>query len=428
MPGSESLFQAAQRVIPGGVNSPVRAFRGVGGTPFFVERAEGARIFDVDGRSYIDFLGSWGPLILGHAPPQVVEAVSEAARRGTSYGAPTRGEVELAETITRAVPSVDMVRLVSSGTEAAMSAIRLARGATGRDLVIKFDGCYHGHADSLLVKAGSGGATFGVPDSLGVPGALASLTIALPFNDLEAVRGTLEARGGEVAVIVVEPVAGNMGVVPPAPGFLEGLRDLCTRHGALLLFDEVITGFRVAHGGAQALYGVRPDLTCLGKIIGGGLPVGAYGGPRALMERVAPLGGVYQAGTLSGNPLAVAAGLATLRALEDPAVYRRLESLGAGLEEGLRGAARATGVPLTVNRVGSMLTAFFTDGPVTDYASARRSDTRRYARYFHAMLERGVFLAASQFEAAFVSLAHTEADLEHAVRACREAFQIVSQA
>ena len=428
MPGSESLFQAAQRVIPGGVNSPVRAFRGVGGTPFFVERAEGARIFDVDGRSYIDFLGSWGPLILGHAPPQVVEAVREAARRGTSYGAPTRGEVELAETITRAVPSVDMVRLVSSGTEAAMSAIRLARGATGRDLVIKFDGCYHGHADSLLVKAGSGGATFGVPDSLGVPGALASLTIALPFNDLEAVRGTLEARGGEVAVIVVEPVAGNMGVVPPAPGFLEGLRDLCTRHGALLLFDEVITGFRVAHGGAQALYGVRPDLTCLGKIIGGGLPVGAYGGPRALMERVAPLGGVYQAGTLSGNPLAVAAGLATLRALEDPVVYRRLESVGAGLEEGLRGAARATGVPLTVNRVGSMLTAFFTDGPVTDYASARRSDTRRYARYFHAMLERGVFLAASQFEAAFVSLAHTEADLEHAVRACREAFQIVSQA
>jgi glutamate-1-semialdehyde 2,1-aminomutase len=428
MPGSESLFQAAQRVIPGGVNSPVRAFRGVGGTPFFVERAEGARIFDVDGRSYIDFLGSWGPLILGHAPPQVVEAVGEAARRGTSYGAPTRGEVELAETITRAVPSVDMVRLVSSGTEAAMSAIRLARGATGRDLVIKFDGCYHGHADSLLVKAGSGGATFGVPDSLGVPGALASLTIALPFNDLEAVRGTLEARGGEVAVIVVEPVAGNMGVVPPAPGFLEGLRDLCTRHGALLLFDEVITGFRVAHGGAQALYGVRPDLTCLGKIIGGGLPVGAYGGPRALMERVAPLGGVYQAGTLSGNPLAVAAGLATLRALEDPAVYRRLESVGAGLEEGLREAARATGVPLTVNRVGSMLTAFFTDGPVTDYASARRSDTRRYARYFHAMLERGVFLAASQFEAAFVSLAHTEADLEHAVRACREAFQIVSQA
>jgi glutamate-1-semialdehyde 2,1-aminomutase len=428
MPGSESLFQAAQRVIPGGVNSPVRAFRGVGGTPFFVERAEGARIFDVDGRSYIDFLGSWGPLILGHAAPQVVEAVGEAVRRGTSYGAPTRGEVELAETITRAVPSMEMVRLVSSGTEAAMSAIRLARGATGRDLVIKFDGCYHGHADSLLVKAGSGGATFGVPDSLGVPAALASLTLALPFNDLEAVRGTLKARGGEVAVVVVEPVAGNMGVVPPAPGFLEGLRDLCTRHGALLLFDEVITGFRVAHGGAQALYGVRPDLTCLGKIIGGGLPVGAYGGTRALMERVAPLGGVYQAGTLSGNPLAVAAGLATLRALEDPVVYQRLESLAAGLEQGIRGAARATGVPLTVNRVGSMLTAFFTDGPVTDYASARRSDTRRYARYFHAMLERGVFLAASQFEAAFVSLAHTEADLDHAARACREALQIASQA
>jgi glutamate-1-semialdehyde 2,1-aminomutase len=418
---SESLFGAAQRVMPGGVNSPVRAFRGVGGTPFFVARAEGARLVDVDGRSYLDFLGSWGPLILGHAAPAVVEAVVEAAQRGTSYGAPTAGEVEMAEVISAAVPSMEMVRLVSSGTEAAMSAIRLARGATGRDVIVKFDGCYHGHADSLLVKAGSGGATFGVPDSLGVPAALAALTLTAAFNDLEAVRRLFSARGGEIAAVIVEPVAGNMGVVPPAPGFLAGLRELCRTHGALLIFDEVITGFRVARGGAQARYGVRPDLTCLGKIIGGGLPVGAYGGSRALMERVAPLGGVYQAGTLSGNPLAVAAGLATIRALEDPAVYDRLERLGRMLERGIAEAAAGAGVPLTVNRVGSMLTAFFTEGPVTDFASAKRADTARYARFFHAMLEQGVFLAASQFEAAFVSLAHTERDLEEAALACRRA-------
>ena len=421
MTTSESLFQAAQRVIPGGVNSPVRAFRGVGGTPVFVARAEGAHIIDVDGRSYIDFLGSWGPLILGHAAGAVVEAVTEAARRGTSYGAPTGAEVEIAELIARAVPSMEMVRLVSSGTEAAMSAIRLARGATGREIIIKFDGCYHGHADSLLVKAGSGGATFGVPDSLGVPAPLAALTLALPFNDLEAVRRALEAHPAEVAAVVVEPVAGNMGVVPPAPGFLDGLRELCTRHGSLLVFDEVITGFRVAWGGAQARYGVRPDLTCLGKIIGGGLPVGAYGGSRELMSRVAPLGQVYQAGTLSGNPLAVAAGLATLRALERGGVYERLERLGAHLEAGIVEAARATGVAVTVNRVGSMLTAFFTEGPVVDYASAKRADTARYARFFHAMLDRGVFLAPSQFEAAFVSLAHSEQDLDAAARACRDA-------
>jgi glutamate-1-semialdehyde 2,1-aminomutase len=414
---SDSLYQTAQRVIPGGVNSPVRAFRGVGGTPFFVARAEGARLTDVDGRTYIDFLGSWGPLILGHAAPAVVEAVADAARRGTSYGAPTGGEVEMAELISRAMPSVEMLRLVSSGTEAAMSAIRLARGATGRDVIVKFDGCYHGHADSLLVKAGSGGATFGVPDSLGVPPALAALTVALPFNDLDAVRRTFEARGAEIAAVIVEPVAGNMGVVPPASGFLAGLSELTRGHGALLIFDEVITGFRIAPGGAQALYGVRPDLTCLGKIIGGGLPVGAYGGRRDLMERVAPLGGVYQAGTLSGNPLAVAAGLATLRALADPAVYARLEALGAQLERGLRDAAAKAGVPLAVNRVGSMLTAFFTEGPVTDYATAKRADTQRYARYFHAMLERGVFLAPSQFEAAFVSLAHQPADLDAAAAA-----------
>jgi glutamate-1-semialdehyde 2,1-aminomutase len=423
---SESLFAAAQSLIPGGVNSPVRAFRGVGGTPFFVARAEGARITDVDGRTYIDFLGSWGPLILGHAAPPLVEALTEAVRRGTSYGAPTGGEVEMAEVISRAMPAVEMLRLVSSGTEAAMSAIRLARGATGRDAIVKFDGCYHGHADSLLVKAGSGGATFGVPDSLGVPRALAALTIALPFNDLDAVRRTFAERGADIAAVIVEPVAGNMGVVPPAPGFLAGLADITRAHGALLIFDEVITGFRVAPGGAQALYGVRPDLTCLGKIIGGGLPVGAYGGRRDLMERVSPLGGVYQAGTLSGNPLAVAAGLATLRALADPSVYARLEALGARMARGLEAAAAGAGVPVTVNRVGSMLTAFFTDGPVTDYASARRSDTKRYASYFHAMLERGVFLAPSQFEAAFVSLAHTEADLDAAADAATAALRIAS--
>ena len=426
MSRSQALFTSAGRLMPGGVNSPVRAFRGVGGTPFFVARASAARIEDVDGRSYIDFLGSWGPLILGHAHPSVVEALSDAARRGTSYGAPTEGEVEMAAVIARAMPSIEMLRLVSSGTEAAMSAIRLARGATGRDLVVKFDGCYHGHADSLLVKAGSGGATFGVPDSGGVPAALAALTVALPFNDLDAVARFMAARGSEVAVVVVEPVAGNMGVVPPASGYLQGLRELCTRHGALLLFDEVITGFRVAPGGAQALYGVRPDLTCLGKIIGGGLPVGAYGGRRDLMEQVSPLGGVYQAGTLSGNPLAVAAGLATLRALTEDEVYRRLEALGARLEAGLRDAAARAGMPFTVNRVGSMLTGFFTGSPVVDLASAKRSDTARYARFFHGMLERGVFLAASQFEAAFVSLAHTDDDIEAAAHAARETLKTLA--
>jgi len=388
-----------------------------------VARAEGARIWDVDGRSYIDLLGSWGPLILGHASPGVVEAVAEAASRGTSYGAPTAREVELAERITRTVPSVEMVRLVNSGTEAAMSAIRLARAATGRDAIVKFEGCYHGHADSLLVKAGSGGATFSIPDSLGVPAALARLTISVPFNDQEAVRRVMEARGGEVAAIIVEPVAGNMGVVPPALGFLSGLRALCDRYSALLIFDEVITGFRVAQGGAQALYGVRPDLTCLGKIIGGGLPVGAYGGRRDLMEQVAPLGGVYQAGTLSGNPLAVAAGLATLAALDDPAAYNRLEALGRRLQEEMEKAARSAEVAVTVNRVGSMLTAFFTGDAVTDFASAKRSDTERYAKFFHAMLERGIFLAPSQFEAAFVSLAHQEADLEAVAEAARQSFQ-----
>jgi glutamate-1-semialdehyde 2,1-aminomutase len=421
MRDSKSLFEAASRVIPGGVNSPVRAFRGVGGEPFFVARGEGARLWDVDGRSYLDFLGSWGPLILGHAAPTVVAAVTEAATRGTSYGAPTGLEVEMAEAITAAYPSIELVRLVSSGTEAAMSAIRLARGATGRPLLLKFDGCYHGHADSLLVKAGSGGATFSIPDSAGVPGPLAQLTVTAPFNDLEAVKAIFRERGREIAAVIVEPVAGNMGVVPPRPGFLEGLREVTRAHDAVLIFDEVITGFRVAYGGAQALYGVRPDLTCLGKVIGGGLPVGAYGGSRHLMNHVAPLGAVYQAGTLSGNPLAVAAGLATLTRLRDRDVYSRLEALGSELERGLRTGAERARVPLTVNRVGSMLTGFFCAGPVTDYASAKHSDTKRYARYFHGMLERGVFLAPSQFEAAFVSLAHTDADIAFAARAANEA-------
>src|SRR5213594_3518045 len=421
MRDSKSLFEAACRRIPGGVNSPVRAFRGVGGDPFFVAYGKGARIWDVDGRSYLDFLGSWGPLILGHAAPSVVAAVTEAAARGTSYGAPTGLEVEMAEAITAAYPSIELVRLVSSGTEAAMSAIRLARGATGRPILLKFDGCYHGHADSLLVKAGSGGATFSIPDSAGVPAPLAQLTVTAPFNDLDAVRSIFRERGREIAAVIVEPVAGNMGVVAPRPGFLEGLREVTAQHDAVLIFDEVITGFRVAYGGAQELYGVRPDLTCLGKVIGGGLPVGAYGGSRRLMSHVAPLGAVYQAGTLSGNPLAVAAGLATLKALDGEKAYARLDALGARLERGLRDAADKAGVPFTVNRVGSMLTGFFCEGPVRDYEGAKTADTGRYARFYHGMLDRGVYLAPSQFEAAFVSLAHGDDDLAHAARAAADA-------
>ena len=421
MSESTRLFAAAQRLIPGGVNSPVRAFRGVGGEPFCVARAEGARLWDADGRAYVDFVGSWGPLVLGHAPREVVEAVTAAAQRGTSYGAPTAAEAQLASAIAAAYPSMEMVRLVSSGTEAAMSAIRVARGATGRDVLVKFDGCYHGHADSLLVKAGSGGATFGIPDSRGVPAVLAALTLTLPFNDVAAVRDLFANRGSEIAALIVEPVAGNMGVVAPAPGFLAALREITLQHGALLIFDEVITGFRVAYGGAQELYGVRPDLTCLGKIIGGGLPVGAYGGRGDVMDHVAPLGAVYQAGTLSGNPLAVAAGLATLKALEDRKGYARLDELGARLERGLRDAAEKTGVPFTVNRVGSMLTGFFCTGPVRDYGDAKSADTARYARFYHAMLDRGVYLAPSQFEAAFVSLAHTDSDLDHSARAAADA-------
>jgi glutamate-1-semialdehyde 2,1-aminomutase len=423
MKRSQELMKAAEKVMPGGVNSPVRAYRGVGGQPPFIARGEGSRIVDVDGKSYVDFVASWGPLILGHAPAAVVEAITESARRGTSYGAPTELEVRMAEAICSAYPSMEVVRLVSSGTEAAMSAIRLARGATGRDVLVKFDGGYHGHADSLLVKAGSGGATFSIPDSKGVPAALAALTVTLEFNDLEGIRDLFRRRGGEIAAVIVEPVAGNMGVVPPAPGFLELLREVTTAHGALLVFDEVITGFRVAYGGAQERYGVRPDVTCLGKIIGGGLPVGAYGGSRALMGNIAPLGGVYQAGTLSGNPLAVTAGLATLAALRAGGVYDRLERLGARAELGLTEAARKAGVPLTINRVGSMMTAFFCDSAVTDYTSARRADTKRYAVFFHRMLEKGIYLAPSQFEAAFVSLAHSDADLDLAAHAAGEALK-----
>jgi glutamate-1-semialdehyde 2,1-aminomutase len=418
---SERWFAEAQELMPGGVNSPVRAFRGVGGTPFFVARGEGARLVDVDGRTYLDYVMSWGPLILGHAPKRVTDALRDALDRGTSYGAPTPGEVELAREIRAAVPSMEMLRLCSSGTEAAMGALRVARGFTGRAKLVKFEGCYHGHADSLLVKAGSGGATFGVPDSLGVPPDLARLTLTVPYNDLDAVRRVLAAEGRDVAAVIVEPVGGNMGVVPPAPGFLAGLRELTRQDGTLLVFDEVITGFRVAYGGAQARYGVAPDLTILGKIIGGGLPVGAYGGRRDVMACVSPLGGVYQAGTLSGNPLAVAAGLETLRALREPGVYEALEARAAALEAGLVAGAERGGVPLTVNRVGSMLTGFFAAGPVTDWTSAARADRTRYAAFFHAMLARGVYLAPSQFEAAFLSTAHSPDDVAATVEAAAAA-------
>lgn len=420
---SAALFERAQRGIPGGVNSPVRAFKAVGGTPVFIDRARGARVWDVDGNEYIDHVLSWGPLILGHAAPEVVAAVQTAATRGTSYGAPTEGEIELAELISRAMPSIELARLVNSGTEATMTAIRVARAATERDKILKFEGCYHGHADGLLSRAGSGPLTLGAPDSPGVPAGAAVNTLTAPFNDLTAVEAVLTANPRQVAAIIVEPVPGNMGVVLPEPGFLAGLRRLATSHGALLIFDEVITGFRVGWGGAQGHFGVTPDLTCLGKIIGGGLPVGAYGGRRDVMALMAPSGPVYQAGTLSGNPLAVAAGLATLRALERPETYPRLEALATRLTDGIGQAAREAGAPLQTNRLGSMLTSFFTDAPVRDYASAKTADTRRYAAFHRAMLDRGVYLAPSQFEAAFVSLAHTEADIDAAVDAADSALR-----
>lgn len=423
MSRSEQLFRRALTVIPGGVNSPVRAFRAVGGQPLFIQRGEGAHIWDADGREYIDYIGSWGPLIFGHRPAEVTKALEETLGIGTSFGAPTEREVELAELITRFFPSVEKVRLVNSGTEATMSAIRLARGFTGRDRIIKFDGCYHGHGDSLLVKAGSGVATFGLPDSPGVPKNLAELTTVLPFNNVEALKSEFERRGKEIACVIVEPIVGNMGCVAPRAGYLEFLRDLTKRSGTILIFDEVMTGFRVAAGGAQERYGIQPDVTTLGKIIGGGLPVGAYGGRSEIMDRIAPAGPIYQAGTLSGNPLAVAAGLATLRRLEREDPYARLESLGSQLEEGLIQAAAGAGLPVRVNRSGSMFTLFFTDREVTDFDSAKRCDPVRFNRYFHAMLGQGVYLPPSQFEAAFISTAHTEADIERTISAAKKALQ-----
>jgi glutamate-1-semialdehyde 2,1-aminomutase len=419
---SEKLYAEACRVIPGGVNSPVRAWNAVGGTPLFIQRGRGATVTDADGQTYLDLVGSWGPLVLGHAHPTVTGAIAERVRGGTSFGAPTTGEVELARLLVDAVPSLEQVRLVSSGTEAMMSTMRLARAATGRDLIVKFAGCYHGHVDALLVQAGSGALTFGVPDSPGVPAALAALTVSADFNDAAGVRDLLRSRGAEVAAVLVEPVAGNMGVVPPAPGFLAALREETARVGALLVFDEVITGFRVGWGGAQGRYGVTPDLTCLGKIVGGGLPLAAFGGRRELMQQLAPAGPVYQAGTLSGNPLSVAAGLATLRSLRDTeGAYERLETLGALAEAALSDALGAAGGSGCVNRVGSMLTLFLGTEAVRDYASARRADTARFARFFRAMLEEGVYLPPSQFEAMFVSLAHTEADIDWLASAARKA-------
>ena len=416
---SEALFQRALSLIPGGVNSPVRAFRSVGGNPPFIARGEGSHIFDVDGNRYIDYVGSWGPLLLGHRHPAILEALERALAVGTSFGAPTAQEVELAEAICEAVPSIEMVRLVNSGTEATMAAIRVARGFTGRDLTVKFEGCYHGHVDSLLVKAGSGMATLGIADTQGVPVSFCDTTIALPFNSVEAVEEAFRLHGSRIASVIVEPVVGNMGCVPPQPGYLEALRAITARHGALLIFDEVMTGFRVAYGGAQQRYGIRPDLTTLGKVIGGGLPVGAYGGRRDIMSKVAPAGPVYQAGTLSGNPLAVAAGLAMLRHLKaHTETYLQLEERAARLS-----AAAPAGI--TVNRVGSMFTFFFTSQPVTDYESAKRSDTERFGRFFRAMLERGIYLAPSQFEAAFLSAAHSEEDIGRTVEAARESFMAV---
>jgi glutamate-1-semialdehyde 2,1-aminomutase len=420
MKRSEKLFAESCRVIPGGVNSPVRAWKSVGGSPRFISRGQGARITDVDGRSYVDMVCSWGPLIFGHAPPSVVRAVQEAASRGVSFGAPTPGEVELAREIVGIYPSIDKVRLVSSGTEATMSAIRIARAFTGKPGIVKFAGCYHGHVDALLVRAGSGGATFGTPDSEGVPEAFTTLTHVARFNELEEVEALLRSHGREIAAVIIEPVVGNMGVVLPKPGFLEDLRKLTSRMGTLLIFDEVITGFRLAKGGVQELTGIAADLTCLGKVLGGGLPVAAFGGRREIMDKLSPVGGVYQAGTLSGNPLAVAAGLATLRDL-GPKSYARLEALGARLEERLRRILRDRRVRATLNRAGSMWTIFFGVDHVRNFDEASAADTKAYARFFHGMLERGFYLPPSQFEAAFLSLAHSEAEVDGAADAAAEA-------
>ena len=415
MTRSEELFSRAVECIPGGVNSPVRAFRSVGGKPLFIARGDGSRIWDVDGKSYIDYVGSWGPLLFGHRPPEVLAALEEVLKTGTSFGAPTEREVELASLICKLVPSIEKVRLVNSGTEATMAAVRLARGFTGRERIVKFDGCYHGHGDSLLVKAGSGVATLGLPDSPGVPESLARLTTVLPFNDPEALEREFSAHGAEIACVIVEPIVGNMGCVPPRTGYLQAMREITSKHGALLVFDEVMTGFRVAAGGAQELYGIRPDLTTLGKVIGGGLPVGAYGGRADVMDRVAPAGPVYQAGTLSGNPLAVAAGLAMLRRIEREKPYARLETLGKSLEAGLKMAGAR------VNRVGSMFTVFFADRDVVDFDTAKTCNTRRFNTYFHSMLDQGIYLPPSQFEAAFISAAHTEGDISETIGAARKA-------
>jgi len=425
---SDALFERAQRTIPGGVNSPVRAFRSVGRTPLFIERASGATVYDADGNAFVDYVGSWGPMILGHGNGRVIEALKRALGSGTSFGAPTELEVKMAELITRMMPSLEMVRMVNSGTEATMSAVRLARAFTGREKIIKFEGCYHGHGDAFLIKAGSGAMTLSVPDSPGVPSGVAAGTLTASFNDLGSVERLVDLHRGTVAAVIVEPVVGNMGCVPPENGFLEGLRSLCTREGMLLIFDEVMTGFRVAPGGAQGLYGIRPDLTTLGKIIGGGLPVGAYGGRRDVMQMVAPSGPMYQAGTLSGNPLAMTAGYETLSILlEEHDFYSRLEAKSRRLAEGIQGTMTSLGLPLTQNRVGSMATLFFTPVRVRDYATALNADTNRFALYFRAMLERGIYLAPSQFEAGFVSIAHSEQDIDRTIEANREALRLAFQ-
>ncbi len=421
---SEQLFALAQNLMPGGVNSPVRAFRGVGGTPRFISSARGATITDVDGNTYIDYVGSWGPMILGHADDEVIAALQEVATKGTSFGAPTELEVSLAQEVIDAVPSIEIVRMVSSGTEATMSAIRLARGVTGRTKLVKFEGCYHGHGDSLLVKAGSGVATLGLPDSPGVPAALAENTITVPFNHAHALEQVF-AEHKDIAAVIIEPVVGNMGCVPPQDGYLQAVRNLTKDHGALLIFDEVMTGFRLARGGAQERYGITPDLTTLGKIIGGGLPVGAYGGSRDIMNQIAPVGSIYQAGTLSGNPLSMTAGLVTLRRLRNRAVYDQLETAAARLTAGLASAAREAGINTVTNRVGSMWTSFFTTEPVIDWDTANKCDRQLYGRFFHAMLKEGVYLAPSQFEAAFVSLAHTDEVIDQTLAAAKNAFNSI---
>ncbi|MCH7649723.1 MAG: glutamate-1-semialdehyde 2,1-aminomutase [Nitrospinae bacterium] len=409
---SESLFQTAQQYIPGGVNSPVRAFKAVGGNPLFIVKGKGARITDADGNEFIDYVASWGPLIFGHAHPQIVEAVSQQAQLGTSFGAPTELEIELAQKVAEAVPSIETVRLVSSGTEATLSALRLARGFTGRDKIVKFEGCYHGHGDSLLVKAGSGVLSLGLPDCPGIVNDLAKKTLTLPYNDINAVEELFSSLGKEIACLIVEPIAGNMGVVPPQPGFLEVLRKVTAKSGTLLIFDEVITGFRVAFGGAQKLYGVSPDLTCLGKIIGGGLPVGAYGGKKEIMDHIAPTGAVYQAGTLSGNPLAVTAGIEMLNLLSQPGVYDDLEKKSERLCHGFKENVKQAGVTATFTRVGSMFSMFFTDQEIVSFESVKTSDTNLFKRYFNAMLEEGIYIAPSQFEAGFMSAVHTDEDID----------------